>query len=400
MPDRVLEFLRAAPLQASLILWIALFVAVGIKNLVYPDIHNVYPCYEGAARTWLAGNDVYDLDTTGFIYRYGPAFAFSMTPLAMLPSALGSLLWNWLNFGLFFYTMWKLVQRSLPGNWTARHKALFLNLVLLGTTRTIWSGQCNLLVFSFVALATLAIQDQRWWWAAFLLAIPVHIKVWPLVPALLLIAYWPKKLALRFPAAMLAVAAAPLLTKPWDWVWRQYVGWYDLLVGPAQIRHTYRDVWTIWQIIHEPVHAKAYVLLQLLSGAAVLGLCLWQVRRGLSIQRRLLFVLVSWTVWQMTFGPATERTTFGLIAPLSSWGLVTAFQQRRGRWLMTVAFVLMTCANFGVIERALMDYAPVVLAAHPVGAMLFFAWFLDWNHWTADGLPACTLAAANLPIAA
>ena len=119
--------------------------------------------------------------------------------------------------------------------------------------------------------------------------------------------------------------------------------------------------------------------------AAVLGLCLWQVRRGLSIQRRLLFVLVSWAVWQMTFGPATERTTFGLIAPLSSWGLATAFQQRRGRLLMTVAFVLMTCANFGVIERALMGYAPIILAAHPVGAMLFFGWFLDWNHWTADG---------------
>ena len=101
-----------------------LFVAVGIKNLVYPDIHNVYPCYEGAARTWLAGNDVYDLDTTGFIYRYGPAFAFSMI-LGHVAFGLGQLAWNWLNFGLFFYTMWKLVECSLPGNWTARHKALF-----------------------------------------------------------------------------------------------------------------------------------------------------------------------------------------------------------------------------------------------------------------------------------
>ena len=240
------------------------------------------------------------------------------------------------------------------------HQALFFSLLLLGTVRTIWSGQTNLLIFSLVALATLAIQDQRWWRAAFLLAIPVHIKVWPLAAAVLLIAYWPRKLALRFPAAVLAVAAVPLLTRPWGWVWRQYVGWYDLLVGPAQIRHTYRDAWTLWEVLHEPVHAKVYMLLQLLSGAAVLGLCLWQVRRGLSVQRRLLFVLVSWAVWQMTFGPATERTTFGLIAPLSSWGLATAFQQRRGRLLMAVAFVLMTAANFGVIERALMDQFPLV----------------------------------------
>jgi len=386
---RALEALRAAPLQVSLALWIALFVAVGIKDLAYPDIHTVYPCYQDAALIWLAGGDLYDSATTGFMYRYGPAFAFSMTPLAVLPMALGGLLWSWLNFGLFFATVGKLIQRGLPGNWHARHQAIFLSLVLLGTIRTIWSGQCNLLVFSLVALAMLAIQDQRWWGAAFLLAIPIHIKVWPLVPALLLIACWPRKLALRIPAAMLAIAAAPLATKPWSWVWRQYVGWYELLRGPALIRHTYRDAWTLWEIVHEPVPATAYMYLQVLSGAAVLLLCLWQVRRGLSIQRRLLFVLVSWAAWQMTFGPATERTTFGLIAPLSAWGLATAFQQRRGRLLMTVAFGLMTCGNVGAIERALMDYAPIVLAAHPIGAMLFFAWFLDWNRAAADGLPAC-----------
>ena len=234
MPDRVLEFLRAPPLQASLILWIALFVAVGIKNLVYPDIHNVYPCYEARRGPGWPEMMLYDLDTTGFIYRYGPAFAFSMTPLAMLPSALGSLLWNWLNFGLFFYTMWKLVHGSLPGNWTARHKALF-------STWSCWEqlerfGADSVTCWSSRSLPwpRWPFRTRRWWWAAFLLAIPVHIKVWPLVPALLLIAYWPKKLALRFPAAMLAVAAAPLLTKPWDWVWRQYVGWYDLLVGPCK----------------------------------------------------------------------------------------------------------------------------------------------------------------------
>ena len=57
--------------------------------------------------------------------------------------------------------------------------------------------------------------------------------------------------------------------------------------GPAQIRHTYRDAWTLWDVIHKPVDDKVYTLLQLLSAAAVLGLCLWQARRGLSVQRRL-----------------------------------------------------------------------------------------------------------------
>jgi hypothetical protein len=404
MPGRFLDRLRAAPLQASLVLWIALLVVVGIKNLVWPNLHNAYPIFESGARTWLAGEDPYEqFSVLG--YRYGPAVTVALAPLAVLPTPLGSLFWIWLNCGLFCFTLWKLIQRGLPGDWTAPHQALFLSLVLLATLRTIWSGQTNLLIFSLVALAALAIQDRRWWGAAFLLAIPVHLKVWPLAAALLLIAHWPRKLVLRFLAAVLAVGAAPLLAGRWGWVWHEYVQWYDLLVGPAQIRHAhYYDVWTLWEVIHKPVPAQAYLFLQLLSGAVILGLCLWQTRRGLSVRRCLLFVLVSWAVWQMTFGLATERATFGLIAPLSSWGLATAFQERRRRLLMTAAYVLMVASTFGVIERAVMDYFPIILAAHPLGSMLFFTWFLDWNQRTADR-PAArpldgwqTMPQADLPL--
>jgi hypothetical protein len=367
-------------LRTSLVLWGVLFVAVGIKSLVSPEKHDYYPGVRSAGQTWLAGEDLYDQQING-IYRYGPVFAWAVVPLAVLPAPLGSLLWNWLNLGLFCATLWLFVGRGVPGDWDPRHKSLFLSLVLLGTVRTIWSGQCNMAIFALVALATLAIQEGRWWRAAFLLAIPVHIKVWPIAVALLLVAYLPRKLALRFPLAMLAVAALPFLTKPWGWVGWQYTRWYEALVGPAQLRagHVYRDAWTLWELIQQPVNPRAYLVLQLLAAAAVFGLCLWQARRGLSLQRHLLFVLVVWAVWQMIFGPATERDTFGLIAPLSSWGLVTAFRERRGRGLMAVAFVLMIGASFGVIERAVMDRFPAVLAAHPVGAMLFLAWFLGWN---------------------
>ena len=229
----------------------------------------------------------------------------------------------------------------------------------------------------------MSIAARQWWLAAFLLAVPVHIKIWPVVPAFLLAIYWPKKLAFRFPLAVLAVGAVPFLTAPWAWVWRQYVGWYDLLVGPAQVRHTYRDAWTLWEVIHEPVNARVYMLLQLASAAGVFWLC-WRQRSRLSPKRQLLFVLVAWTAWQMTFGPATERATFGLIAPLSAWGLVTALQQRRRPKLMAAAWLIMTASTFGVVERAVMDWFPLVLASHPIGTMLFFLWFLDWNRHTAD----------------
>ena len=207
-------------------------------------------------------------------------------------------------------------------------RSLLLALAVFPCTHCLYSSQTNLLVFSLAAFAAIAILDERWWLAALLLAVPVHIKVWPLAGALLLAACWPRRLAWRLPLALAAVAALPLLVRPPAWVWQQYVQWYYYLVGPTLARHTYRDAWTIWELISPPVDPRLYVLLQLTTAAAVLGLCLWQARR-IPPPRRVLLVLACWTSWQLLFGPGTERNTFALIAPLTSWALVIAVLEKR-----------------------------------------------------------------------
>ena len=161
--------------------------------------------------------------------------------------------------------------RLLPGPWTPRREGVFLCLVLLGTVRSFWSGQTNLLIFALVALGAMAIADRRWWRAALLLAAPIHIKVWPLAAAGLFVACRPRPLAVRLGVCLLGLGAIPFLTKPFGWVCRQYEGWFALLTGPAQIRHTYRDTWTIWEAIHPPVHPTVYMVLQLTTAAVVLG---------------------------------------------------------------------------------------------------------------------------------
>ena len=106
------------------------------------------------------------------------------------------------------------------------------------------------------------------------------------------------------------------------------------------------------------------------TAATALGLCLWQARR-LTPARTVLFVLACWTTWQLVFGPGTERNTFALIAPLAGWALVVAVLERRAVWLMTLSYALMIIASIGWVE----DIRPCLLAMHPVGVMLFFAWF-------------------------
>jgi hypothetical protein len=221
-----------------------------------------------------------------------------------------------------------------------------------------------------------------------MLAIPVHVKLWPLAAALLLIARWPRRLALRFAVCLLGVGAIPFLTGPLGWVCRQYHGWFAMLQGPAQLRHEYRDAWTIWEAFHAPVlahhhvapdHPWIYLGLQLAAAAAALGLCLWYSRRSRSATRLLLFVLVMWISWQMVFGPGVERNAFGMIAPVTAWGLLVCFEQKRGRVVLALAFGLMIEASFGLLESAVENVFPLVRTAHPVGVLLFTGWFLWWT---------------------
>lgn len=360
-------------------LWLVLAVVIAGKTLQNPENHSTYPLFRSASLAWWNGVSVYDREMFGSEYRYGPSFAMVLGPIAWLPYEIGAVLWALMNVGVAFWATWALARRVLPGVQSPLAGNLLLAVAVFPSAHCLYSSQTNLLIFSLVAFAAMAILDERWWLAALLLAIPVHIKVWPLAGAMLLAACWPRRLAWRLPIALAAVAALPLLAKPPAWVWEQYVQWYRLLVGPAQIRHTYRDAWTIWELVSSPVDPRWYTVLQLTTAAAALGLCLWQASRT-PPQRRVLVVLVCWTSWQLVFGPATERNTFALIAPLTSWGLVVALLEKRGRWLMGLGFMFTILAAMGGVE----DLYPWLMALHPVGIMLFFAWFFTWNYGSAN----------------
>ena len=357
-----------------------------MKFAFWPEDHSVYyPCYETGGQFWSAGKDMYAPRVCPVDFRYGPAAAMALAPFAALPTWLGGLLWIWLNLGVFFASLWALMRRILPGRWTPQRQGIYLGLVLLGAARSLWSGQSNLLIFAMVGMAAAALLENRCWKAAWLLAIPVHIKAWPLAAGLLLSACRPRALAARLGACLLGVAASPFLTKPFALVCRRYYGWFVVLTGRAAVdRHTYRDAWTIWEQFQGHVPHRLYLAVQLASAAIVVGLCLWQARRSLSAQRLLLFVLVVWACWQLVFGPATERNTFGLLAPLTSWALITAFEEKRGRVVMSLAFVLTCSATFGVTERWLQTVFPWALLAHPIGTLLLAGWFLTWNARTGQ----------------
>ena len=278
-------------LRMATLLWVVVAVVLTVKTIVNPVAHSVYPCYEAGTKCWWQAKEAY-LGNSGHDYRYGPLFATAAGAVIFLPSPLGPLVWTWLNLGLCYASIRLVARRLLPDLDGPGRQAAFMMLVLVGASHVLWPGQTNFLIFCLIGLAGIAVLDGRWWLAAVLLAIPAHIKVWPLAAGLLMAACWPRKLGWRLPLALAAVGAIPFLFRPASYVWQEYQSWGGMLLGPCQKRHVYRDAWTIWELVAPPVNPQWYLVLQLAAAVAVLGLCLWQVRRKMPARAR------CWLCWQ------------------------------------------------------------------------------------------------------
>ncbi len=389
-PNRVLAAQRherslAGPVRG---LWVLLAVVLSVKAILLPTRHTTYPCFEAGSRCWWAEKNMYDFHECGYEYRYSPTFAVAFSPLAAFPTAMGGVLWGLLNVGLLWWALREFTGSLAPGIGGRNMELVFVLLALLGSIRGFWSAQSNTLVIAFVMAGAAALARRELWKAAFLLAIPVFIKVWPLAVVMLLAACWPRQLLWRCTAAHAALSALPFLTRPPGVVLWQYHNWYSAVTRQIHVRHDYRDVWTLWEWLAPPVSPQGYLALQLVSASAVLGLCLWQQRRAPTLQHALTFVLGIWTAWQLALGPGTERNTFCLIAPLTAWGLLASWRDHSETWprrlLMLGGFGLIALFTFGIFERKLVDRFPGAIAALPIGVLMFSLWLiLHARRWRA-----------------
>ena len=363
-------------LKRALILWVMLWIAVSVKSIVQPEKKSVYPCFAGSSMNWWADRSLYDNEFQNTGFRYSPTFALAFSPFAILPPALGGILWAALNIGLLVYALRLLIKEIFPGDWSKFQEACFLILSLAGCTRAIWSAQSNSLVFALAVFAVVSLKKERWWSAAFILAAAVHIKLWPAALALLLMARFPRQLTGRFTAACAILVIPPFFTRPFPVVIQQYQDWYALLTGPYRtLRQAgLRDAYTIAEHFGTYVDDRVYTLLQLgLAGLALLW-CLRLAKVAHSTETYFTGVLTTWVCWQLLAGPGTERLTFLLAAPIASWALIVSIREHCHPVLASTAWLLLIPLGTGGVERVILPavaWSPAIL---PLGIIPLMAW--------------------------
>ena len=337
--------------QAALITWSALLLFVGVRVFVSPEAKTVYPIFSASGRFWWTGTDLYEPHRPTNVqdgYRYSPTCAILFTPFALFPDALGGVLWRLFSAaallgGLAWFARSLL---SVP----AKSFAWLALLVIPLALQSINNGQANIVVIACMLAAVACVKLKRWNLASILIALAFGCKLYPLALGMILILLYPRPLAWRIPVACLAILLLPFLCQHPAYVVDQYEKWIALLRSEDRadidVKHMYRDLWLLIHLYGIPISRQAYLILQMASGAGVALWCWHRQRAGWPPAMLLTSTLALTMAWTMLLGPATESSSFALLAPSLAWSVVAELEAVDGRARRGLLWV--TCILFGV----------------------------------------------------
>ncbi len=356
--------------------WIVVVASVCVRAALHPYKRTLYTTWEQAGADWQAGRDLYhkswrpDQDQ----FRYSPLTAALLVPLHYLPLRVGGVVWRLLNAAALTggFALW---LRSAPRNRTREQKGLLFILLSVLSLSSLNNGQPNPLILGLLLFALAAADRERWWMSAACVALATAIKIYPLALGLLLVAAYPRQFALRLMLALGLAAVMPFALQRWDYVGEQYALWMDRLgkddrwYWPPHM--AYRDLWSLIRMVHLPLTPLGYRLVQVACAAVCAGVCVAMRWHGLPRREILAAILMLGTCWMTLCGPATESSTYVLLAPALAWAVHTGASEpwpRYLRWPIGLAFLLfLICVVRGLWPNVNRIHG---LGLQPQGALL------------------------------
>jgi hypothetical protein len=362
--------------------WVAVLVwsiavgAICVRAAVQPYKRTLYTTWEQAGTDWQAGRDLYrdtwnpDQDQ----FRYSPLIAALLVPFHYLPLRLGGVVWRLLNAGVLLggFAWW---LRTAPVRRTARQQGILFLLLLPLSLSSLNNGQPNPLVIGLLLAALAALERDRATLAAVFVGLATALKVYPLAIGLLLAVTYPRRFTPRLLLVLALAALLPFACQHSDYVRDQYTQWWHRLDKDQRWdwppHMAYRDLWLLIRLVHLPLTPMGYLGVQLAAAAGCAVLCLAGRLRGWSRRDVLVAILALGTCWMTLCGPATESSTYILLAPALAWAVLSV---ESDGWpgpvalMVRMAFVLfMLCVIRGLWPGVNRIHA---LGLQPQGALL------------------------------
>lgn len=306
--------------------WIALLlivtVAITAQSILLPlktfsndgrqyTHYNNYVIFKNSYFHLVNNIDAYilHLDKQWDLYKYSPAFALLMAPMAIMPDWAGLFIWNALNVFIFFFAFWKMPFPNKRMRWLA------MAFVLVELITSIQNSQSNAMIAGMLIFAFLAMEKKQVALASLLIVGTVFIKLFGIVALALFIFYPNKTKAVLYTALWtIVLALLPLLAVSWPELQMQYISWWNML------RADHSASWGFsvagWLYTWFGVEMKNYIVL-LGAGILLLPLVSYKLYQ---VYKFRVFFLASILVWVVIFNHKAESPTFIIaIAGVAIW---------------------------------------------------------------------------------
>ena len=320
------------------------------------------------------------------LYKYSPTFALLMAPMAMLPDAVGLILWNLLNVLVLFFAIKKI---PLQSNST---KGLILLFIIIELLTALQNEQSNALMAGLMVLGFCFLEKEKIWLGCLCIALTVYIKLFGLVAFALFLIYRKKgKFILASATWMIVLAALPLLVVSLEQLQFLYGSWWNMLTNDHSASYGlsvmgWMESWFGLGFLKNEI---------VLLGIALFCLPLVKIKLYSNYEFRWR-LLVSVLLWVVIFNHKAESPTF--IIAICGVGMWYFFSTPNGKResnlnlsLVILAFVFTSLSPTDLFPRVIREsyVIPFVLKGVPC----IFIWVkLIWEMWNVKPLRDPTIS--------
>ncbi len=350
----ITDSLQKSPWQkwAAWGFWILCFAAIMVDVVHKPQQHTTTPTYRFAATHWWTGIDPYTFDnreTAPTItpdpaspapwwmnqhddFLYFPQAVVIFTPFNILPFYVGEILWRAFTFGLFAYSVVRLVRFFLPED-KSGHTFLILSLLAIPSSwASLRNAQFDLPLAALIILTSAEVASSKWTAAAFWLCLAFALKPLAAVPLLLFGAlYW--KLIPRLILGLLIIALLPFLHWSPAYVAHEYVRCIQAMSWASKgDAPKFSDLFALLYHLGYDASIPLKNAVRVLFAMIYLGL-------GWAAIRRLGRCKAAWAVgalsanYLMLFNPRTETCSYVFLGAFIASTAIYYAQQSSHKWL-------------------------------------------------------------------
>lgn len=311
-----------------------------IKFSAGPARYNNYLIYKHVFWNVFHCKNLYDFYPGLYLYQnhYGPTFSLFIAPFAILPDAIGIVLWGLANSAVLFYAIQKLPldKKSIQ---------VVLAISLLEMSGSIQSQQFNPMLCGWIILSFVYLLKSRTAAAAFFISGGMLVKLYgiagllftPLVGRYRSMTGW-------MVISMGVLICIPMLYSDSSFILHSYVDWYQRLVGKnsenimTNLTDGMQDI-SAMGMVRRMTGLNGLQNIYFLFPAGILSLLPLLKSKCFEENRFRLFYLAQVLVGVVIFSTSAESPTYVIaVTGVAIW--YAAFGEQRPKWLNTLLWLL------------------------------------------------------------